>query len=255
FDLHEQLAIKHDGARRWQYRKVDTYIVQLNMNGAINPHSKIADQEPLDWVRRELVEGIDQMGATDNTAQVSPLEFTESIFFEAQSRGVELKLGTVVDVVASTDSPHCSGEPVRRKYTIHLKDGELLFADKVVVACGAWSGAVQQWRVLKQRHDFSPPAIPILGLRAHSIVLRPRRQDLPPHCLFVEVSGTPYGGEDAIEVYPRTNGTVYICGEALEPEDTPPEDPRNSIVKPGACEQLLNIVFQMSDDIKGAEVL
>ncbi|KAJ1914833.1 hypothetical protein H4219_004621 [Mycoemilia scoparia] len=257
FELHEDLANELDGAKRWEYRKVNTFILQLNMEGAsMGSEIEINDREPLSWIRRDIVEGIDQMGATDNTAQVSPLEFTQALFEEAQKRGnVEFKIGTARDVQFNmTETLPNDNSGHIPKYSIVLEgEDKRLLADKVVVACGAWSGECQEWQVFARSQPQI--SVPILGQRAHSIILKPRRTDLPPQCLFLEIKDTPYDGEDAIEIYPRTNGTVYVCGEALDPDQTPPKDPLDSIAKPGACERLRDIVLRTSDDLVDSQVL
>ena len=54
------------------------------------------------------------------------------------------------------------------------------------------------------------------------------------------------------EIYPRPDGTVYVCGEG---DDEPlPDDPKDVAVRPGACEKLHSMVGDMSSVLKEAHI-
>ena len=77
------------------------------------------------------------------------------------------------------------------------RDG-VVDADAVVLALGPWSGRLE---VVSEVFDVS-------GLKAHSIVLRPREpENITPHCLFLSYQPEPGAKMLDPEVYPRPTGT------------------------------------------------
>ena len=71
-------------------------------------------------------------------------------------------------------------------------------ADVMVLALGPWSGRLE---VVSEVFDVS-------GLKAHSIVLRPREpENITPHCLFLSYQPEPGAKMLDPEVYPRPTGT------------------------------------------------
>jgi glycine/D-amino acid oxidase-like deaminating enzyme len=77
------------------------------------------------------------------------------------------------------------------------RDG-MVDADAVVLALGPWSGRLEVVR----------EAFHVSGLKAHSIVLRPREPDkITPHCLFLSYQPAPGAKMLDPEVYPRPTGT------------------------------------------------
>lgn len=62
-------------------------------------------------------------------------------------------------------------------------DGEVISADKVVIAMGPWSGDAVKWL----------PNVPsISGQKAHSILVRPT-QPIGPECLFTQFQNSSGG--------------------------------------------------------------
>jgi glycine/D-amino acid oxidase-like deaminating enzyme len=80
-------------------------------------------------------------------------------------------------------------------------DGKNLAADAVVIAMGPWSILATQWL----------PLPPVYGLKGLSLVFE-TGDKLPPEALFLEA---PDGAAHP-EVFPRTDGTTYICGYRTE---------------------------------------
>ena len=88
--------------------------------------------------------------------------------------------------------------------SVILENGSI-DADVVVIAMGAWSGIVKKFFPLYKSFPK------IKGSRAHSIVVE---SDVPPEALFVEFKENGITSEP--EIYPRPDGSVYICGEGDE---------------------------------------
>src|SRR5262249_36696848 len=137
------------------------------------------------------------LGTPTTTAQVHPAKFTQVLLHAARARGAELRLGCVegLEVV------HGQVRGVR-------VDDQLLPAKVVVIAMGPWSGMLAP--------ELSLP--PVWGLKGHSITLQPPTP-IPAQALFVDYVTTT-GEHLAPEVYPRSDGEVYLCG--LSEEIAPP---------------------------------
>ncbi|KAJ2690763.1 hypothetical protein H4R19_006415, partial [Coemansia spiralis] len=232
------------------------------------------------WLKGELVNTLRQVGNTASTAQVDPLRFTRTLLAEAKARGVEYVRAKVIDVADtgfrppiiefSVSSRACdarasswpaetetetvavadlgapgAGRDCRynqelaagRPYVVLLDQGADIPADKIVVACGAWATACLRWEAFR---EVSASQIPIQGLRAHYLLAKPKTP-IPAQAVFAEINGTVYSGEDAIEMYPRPDGSVFICGEALDDPEMPPHNPFEPVYSRRATARLKQI--------------
>jgi glycine/D-amino acid oxidase-like deaminating enzyme len=105
-------------------------------------------------------------------AQVHPQLFTQAIFAKAVEKyGVSLVIGKVQEVKLAGN-----------KVTGVMVDGEVIAADTVVVAMGPWSG----------ENSLVSSLTSISGLKAHSIVVRPKQPDaISPYALFLTYVSYP----------------------------------------------------------------
>ncbi|KAJ2404719.1 hypothetical protein GGI10_005491, partial [Coemansia sp. RSA 2530] len=134
-------------------------------------------------------------------------------------------------------------KPMTNKpYILQLDQGSDIPADKIVVACGAWVTSCLRWEAFR---EVSASQIPIQGLRVHYLLAKPK-YDLPAQAVFAEINGTVYSGEDAIEIYPRPDGSVFVCGEALDDPEMPPHNPFEPIYSKRATSRLKQIVNDVS---------
>ncbi|KAI9264384.1 FAD dependent oxidoreductase [Phascolomyces articulosus] len=187
FKLHGELATELDGENKYGYRKVDTYSV-LYQGGKSKPKTK-QDMDVMAWIDASGIRHMEKLGNMTDTAQVHPRLFTETLFETAKQTGnVTLRTGFGVShVIIDDDQIH----------GVQLDNGEIINGDSVVVCMGAWSGQ------LPTLH------LPIDGQRAHSIVFKPQNP-VPAQMLFTTIlDGTRTHHP---EVYPRPDGTVYMCG-------------------------------------------
>ena len=145
---------------------------------------------PPEWLGRDAIVH-QRLGTTATTAQVHPAQFTRGMLDAAIERGARLRAGCVTGLARSADGSRASGVFV---------DGELIEGDAVVIAMGPWSALASQWLPLPM----------VYGLKGHSVILR-NPMPISPHALFVECEGTD-GSVDTPEVFPRPDGTVYVCG-------------------------------------------
>jgi len=130
----------------------------------------------------------------DKTAQVTPKELTNSLMDAAIAKGARLQIGTVVGLSQQENS--VSG--------VVLDDGNVIHCSNCVISMGVWSTLLGDW-------IGSSELFPMEGIRSTSIIYKEGMEKLhteEPYALFC--------GEDGngchLEVYPRPEGEVYICG-------------------------------------------
>ncbi|GLC75000.1 hypothetical protein PLESTF_001582200 [Pleodorina starrii] len=229
YRLHTQLADQL-GAERLGYRGVHTLQVvgvEKPPGGGGGRRLRGAEKLP-DWVDGHVV-GMSEMGDPSNTAQVHPHKLTTALLESALTRGSRLLRGCVEGLRLE------DVEGGGRRVTGVVVDGAVLPADVAVIALGPWSGAARDWfrsspsvtthpsTASSSSPSSSPLAPPLLqgppllphlsisGQKYHSVVLRPRRP-VSDHMLF---TGFKYASGRTVEpeVYPRPDGSVYVCGE------------------------------------------
>jgi len=154
-----------------------------------------------------------RLGTPETTAQIDPAGFTRGLMRAAEGHGATLRPGTVTGLVR--DGNRVAGAIV---------DGAPVAADAVVIAMGPWSILATAWAPL--------PAV--YGLKGHSIVFR-TGDAVPPQALFLEMAETG-GGAVSPEVFPRPNGTTYVC--AISSDSPLPVDPADVAPDPGAIDRL-----------------
>jgi len=106
---------------------------------------------------------------------------------------------------------------------------------------GPWSYQASAWFTIIPR---------IEAIKAHSVVLRPK-EPVTPHALFLEFESNE-GQRSDPEVYPRPDGTVYVCGQSKITIVN--EDPATIEPNIGACEMLIHIGKTVSSNLVDAEV-
>ena len=158
-----------------------------------------------------------------------PKLLTEALFDSARAKGAQLKTAGVIGFSISRNVVN----------GVQLDTGEVLDADIVVIAMGPWSGLVRDW--------FPRSGLPnIDGSRVHSIVLKPN-EDITNHSIFLS------GHHGDPEIYPRPDGTVYMCGES-DKEPLPP-DPKNVRLNELKCLDLQTTASKISKSLKSASLI
>jgi len=226
FALHAELAATLKGD--WGYRRLPTLGVVASTRRDLSRHRRRGAPA---WLGPEaVVHG--QLGTPENTAQVHPGAFTRAMMKAAEARGARLQRGCVTDLDLSPDGSVARGV---------LVDGEVLSGDAVVIALGPWSTLAGRWLPLPAVH----------GLKGHSVVFRSPSPE-PAEAVFAEVESED-GEVHAPEVFPRPDGTTYVCG--LPGRATVPADPAAVLPEPGAAERLRAIVAAFSPQLAAAEIL
>jgi glycine/D-amino acid oxidase-like deaminating enzyme len=204
FDLHGELA--EAIGDNWGYRRLDTY-------GGFAGFPGVRSAYQLDWMSDE-VSVTQALGSPVTTAQVHPGLFTSAMMRAAQAQGAELRLGRVTGI-ALRDG----------RVTGIETDGARIEGDAVVIAMGPWTILACLWLPL--------PAV--FGLKGHSLVFETGTQ-IGAQAAFLEYREPDTGAVLTPELFPRTDGTTYVCG--VSGEDVVPIDPARVASDGGAIYRL-----------------
>jgi glycine/D-amino acid oxidase-like deaminating enzyme len=223
FALHARLA-EEIGAD-WAYRRMTTY---AGFAAARTGRRSAGRGYRLNWVADD-VNLSQRLGGMQTTAQVHPGKFTQALMDAAQPHAA-LRLGRVTGIVRK--GGRVAGVDV---------DGETVAGDAVVVAMGPWSMLAAAWLPL--------PAV--FGLKGHSLVFDTGAQ-VPPEALFLDYREDG-GGAHAPEVFPRADGTTYVC--AISSESPVPLDPGAVVPDEGAIERLEAMCAHLSPVLARSPIL
>ena len=225
FALHAELAERIDDD--WGYRRLDTIGVVASARRDVGFYRKL----PAPGWLAESAAVHARLGTAETTAQVAPAAFTGALMRAAIARGARLTIGAVTGVARAADGA------VRGV----MVDGQEVAGDALVIAMGPWSVMASRWLPLPAVH----------GLKGHSLVFR--YAPAPAPCaLFVELE-TEAGTLASPEVFPRPDGTTYVCG--LSSEAPLPVDPAAVVPDDDGSARLRAMTAQFAPDLGGADVL
>ena len=225
FALHAELAARIDD--EWGYRRLATIGVVASARRDVGVYARLTAPA---WLADDAAVHA-RLGTAETTAQVDPAAFTGAMMRAALADGARVQLGTVTGVALR------AGGAVRGV----VVDGQEVAGDAVVIAMGPWSVLASRWLPL--------PAV--YGLKGHSLVFRYAPAPAP-HALFVELE-TEAGALASPEVFPRPDGTTYVCG--LSSEAALPVDPAAVVPDEGGSNRLRAMTAQFAPGLGGAEVL
>ncbi len=225
FALHQSLADELGGG--WGYRRMTTYAGLAGMRRS----RRQVRHDDVGWVSAEV--GLNQrLGSSATTAQVHPAKFTEAMVQAAEAHGAELRLGCVTGLVRDPAGARVRGVAL---------GAETLEADAVVIAMGPWSILAARWLRL--------PAV--YGLKGHSLVFDTGTA-VPAEALFLEYQEDS-GEVHAPEVFPRDDGTTYVC--AISSESPLPLDPADVMPDAGAIGRLEAMCCRVSPVLAASRIL
>jgi glycine/D-amino acid oxidase-like deaminating enzyme len=226
FALHAQLA--HELGDDWGYRRLTTY-------GGVAGRRRHAQYRSgahvVDWLSPDVIVG-QRLGSTETTAQVHPGNFTAAMMRAAQAQGAELRLGRVTGILRGGNGAKVGGVEI---------DGKTIEGDAVIIAMGPWSILASAWL----------PMPGVFGLKGHSLVFE-TGTNTSAEALFLEYREAT-GAVHAPELFPRTDGTTYVC--AISSESPLPADPAEVSPDPGATERLQAMCSEMSPALASAKIL
>lgn len=206
YALHEELAKTFQA----DYRKMNAFAGECTGSGEIVKKGKI--------------------GSYMTTAQVHPKKLTLALVHEVEKKGGQVMTGTKAESLLTSGSK-VKGLRVKDVETGETKDLE---GDVVVFAMGAWSQNLSK--------GILPPGVTlprVYGHKVHSVIVKDTH-DSGADALFLTDNSN--GAEP--EVYPRPDGSVYICGNKNSVGYGPVPPNLASDVLPeddGSIEYLLNI--------------
>lgn len=191
--------------------------------------------ESLDWVDPAAFKWFKPLG---KTAQCHPYLFTTTLARLAKEKGVRFVEGTVEAIEYSSNRDKVQS----LKYRDKQSGGEhRLDATDVILAAGPWTQSLL-------------PEAPIVGERSHSVVIEPGRVVSPTIIFFDPGRIAPGDERNQLEVYPRPDKTVYMCGRtdygAALPATTDDVD-----VNPRLCQELMGNLAIVSPDLAQSQVL
>ena len=178
------------------------------------------------WVTGEVTH-CEVIGTPDTTAQVHPQLLTRALAAAAQRRGARLVAGEVAGL--RLEAGAVTG--------VSLSCGTTLAADTVVLCMGPWTGRGLRWAGVGREL--------VEGTRAHSITLQlqdPASSTIDNTALFLSSLRDP-------EVYPRPDGTVYMCGGCSSDHAPLPPHPRDVVVDTAACAQIKEAAGAVSAEL------
>lgn len=157
----------------------------------------------------------------------------------AEERGVHFVDGTVEAIEYSSNRDRVQLVRYRDKQSEKEKQ---LDATEAILATGPWTQ-----RLL--------PEAPIGGERSHSVVVEPGRDISPPTIIFSDPGHIdPDDEENQLEVYPRPDKTVYLCGRtdygAPLPANTDEVD-----IDPNLCQELMENLAIISPELSQSQVI
>jgi glycine/D-amino acid oxidase-like deaminating enzyme len=201
FEMYEDLATAIGCT---SYRKLPVLSVSPQYDGlaAARKNKQVSSILP-NWLDG-TVGRISAMGLGDDTAQITPKEFVECML-EAQKDRIEVIIGTCVGVETDQGSERASRKITAVCYTQQDDEQVSIPADAVVVSAGPWSCAAEDWFPAAQLD------LPMEGIKSTSIVWQK-----PQEMESVDATALFCGEDDRfgthLEVYPRPDGTIYLCG-------------------------------------------
>ena len=226
FKLHETLS--SELAVDCGYRKMQTLSVGLSERNSSDAKSKQKQCFKPEWVDGNVLSS-DVIGTTKTTAQVHPKLLTQAFIDAAMKNGANLVNKRVI-----------SGKTVDNAVKgVMLEDSSCIDADLVILCMGPWANQGLDW--------FSINKKLVTGTRAHSITIDVKgKSNIDNTALFLAYEGDP-------EVYPRPDGTVYVCGSAAAEHAPLPENPKDVIFDSTACDQIKALAGQVCLELKNAE--
>jgi len=210
FDLYPSLA-KTLGCET--YRTLPVLSVSPGQGGVKQSKKNPSLKEMLPGWLDGNVGRISPLGMGDDTAQITPREFTHKLV-EGGGDTIEVVLGTCTGVTSEEKddgSRQVTGVTYKAR-PIDTDDNDdseeeeeetTIACDSIVVSAGPWSCAAEDW-------FDGTVSLPMEGVKSTSIVWKaPESKDVDATALFC---GEDHRFGTHLEVYPRPDNTIYLCG-------------------------------------------
>ena len=199
YSLHAELA--RDLGVDCGYRKMRAYSASLEDSKEHAARGGGRRGSAPAWVDTKHVKNIQTIGDESTVAQVHPKLLTEALLDHV------VKLGGSVKSHTTAEKLHIDRQRSNKVTGLETRNNnngacDLIEADVVVFAMGAWTTDHLKHIIPDDCRCTLPT---VQGLKVHSIVVRGDKR-VSEDALFLS------HGSLEPEVYPRPDGTVYICG-------------------------------------------
>ncbi|KAK5941250.1 hypothetical protein PMZ80_006527 [Knufia obscura] len=198
FELHRQLADKHNGQERWGYAGSHVYSLAPDdapagtrgedwllagtsraqaagrqAYGHVSaPEEKVNEDGTPAWMTPQSGASWNVVAGVEDCAQVEPRKLCEFLLSEIQRRGVQLHLST--RAIGVTTNANGKISALRLEATNGLTEPTVLSCSDIVLAAGCWTP-----RVYKTLFPRSRLEVEIDALAGHSVIYRSPRYTKP----------------------------------------------------------------------------
>jgi glycine/D-amino acid oxidase-like deaminating enzyme len=215
FDLHQDIANElrngqdNNNLPGIDYRRLTCVAVAIDESAETIRKPRSKKLKDVEWVDENVVMGSVPMGDETSIAQVHPRKFCDALWQVAETKvGSTLQRGRIVRAILKDSISDVETNSVAIE-AVELDNGQILPADKLVIACGPWTHQANQWfEDFNEKSGVSIRIPDITGVKCHSILVKSPR--VLSQAVFFEGDGTL--GDGDLEVYPRPDGDCYVNG-------------------------------------------
>ncbi|ORX51439.1 FAD dependent oxidoreductase [Piromyces finnis] len=224
YKLHQDLAQKFNGKENYDFRQVETleFIADEGKEEEkIEKEGKKTEEiKTPPWVEAKI-SCKNVIGEIDATAQMQPMKFCHYFLEKLKAQGVKLRIAEITNVKYNDDSKVYEGVYVKdqtydnegQNITKDDVKEEFIPSDILILALGPWTFQANRWFPNQMPKGFT-------GHKCQSYLVRPKKPLSDPQVYFIPIEKD---GDPVVEIYPRPDGTVYICSMAA-PEPFPRDE-------------------------------
>jgi glycine/D-amino acid oxidase-like deaminating enzyme len=253
FALHAELA--KTLPQETGYRRCTTHSIALKLGS--RPSNRKINSLPT-WVDGTEAVSASVIGNEESTGQVHPERLTKALLEEVIKKGGVVREHTeIVGLKVNAETRAIEGAYIKSTgTTTNNNDGnqevevEFLPADSVILSLGVWSQSLQS--ILATTNCATLNTSIFSGLKVHSMVLADPEQRTSADALFLAYRGKS-GGTLEPEIYPRPDGTVYVCG--VSSEEALPQYAHEISAESAAIKTLKEVATAVSSNFTNAKVL
>ena len=270
FDLHKQLAISNQGAKKWGYAPSTALSLAVNdglgmgreergddwlLEGTSRADMAAEEGDMLNgdgtpaWITKQKGYSLESISSEESCAQVEPLQLCQFLMSECKARGVQVHMPATPTKIITDSSSTINAITIKSSTTDEEID---LACASFILTAGAWTP-----RVFSHLFPDSSVKIPIEPLAGHSINVRSPRHTLVHeqkygrcHAVFCAPSAQWSFAPEAIS---RTGGEIYVAG--LNSSTLPlPEvaTDTKTMIDPASIEELRSVTVQLAGGLAKA---
>jgi len=230
YKLHQDLAKKFNGKENYDFRQVETLEFIADNGKEEEKEQKKEDKNKESENKKEIktppwveakISCKNVIGEIDATAQMQPMKFCKFFLNKLEEKGVKFRIAEVSNVKYNDETKIYEGVYIKEQ--TYDKEGnnitkadvkeEFIPSDILILALGPWTFQANRWFPNQMPKGFT-------GHKCQSYLVRPKKPINDPQVYFIPIEKD---GDPAVEIYPRPDGTVYICSMA-SPEPFPRDE-------------------------------